>query len=102
MTIRAGRFLKRLLHHRAACIGVSSSFLLVVLALLGPLLAPYEITRADIVIRVSDRLSPPSPTHLLGTDHLGNDVLSLLLHGARLSVGLGVGCAFICTSGARS
>ena len=51
---------------------------------------PYDVTLVD----VGQRLLPPSPPHLLGTDQLGRDVLSLVLAGAvnSLSVSLlGVG-----------
>ncbi|MCS7070824.1 MAG: hypothetical protein NZM00_04910, partial [Anaerolinea sp.] len=44
----------------------------IVLAALGPLIAPY---RFDEIIRGAAR-QPPSPAHLFGTDHLGRDVFS--------------------------
>lgn len=56
----------------------------VLLAVLGPLLAPYDPAAIDIPAR----LEGPSPAHLLGTDALGRDTLSRLLHGARWSLGL--------------
>ncbi|MBX6351569.1 MAG: ABC transporter permease [Clostridia bacterium] len=59
----------------------------VVLASLGaPVLAPESPTE----IHLGDRLLPPfSPGHLLGTDHLGRDMLSRLLYGGRLSLLVG-------------
>ena len=56
----------------------------VALAVLGPLLAPHDPT----AINIPNRLSPPSAEWLLGTDALGRDILSRLLHGARWSLGL--------------
>ncbi|MEM1149886.1 MAG: ABC transporter permease [Pseudomonadota bacterium] len=56
----------------------------VALAVLGPVLAPYDPT----AINIPERLSPPSAEFLLGTDALGRDILSRLLHGARWSLGL--------------
>ena len=58
------------------------SFILI--AVLGPILAPYDPTAIDI----PNRLSPPSAQWLLGTDALGRDIFSRLLHGARWSLGL--------------
>ena len=57
---------------------------LVALAVLGPLLAPYDPTAIDI----PNRLSAPNATFPLGTDALGRDILSRLLYGARWSLGL--------------
>lgn len=53
-------------------------------AILGPLLAPHDPT----AINIPERLSPPGETWLLGTDALGRDILSRLMHGARWSLGL--------------
>lgn len=57
---------------------------LIALALFGPLLAPHNPT----AINIAERLSPPGPVWHLGTDALGRDILSRLLHGARWSLGL--------------
>lgn len=57
---------------------------LLVVAIAGPLLAPFDPTAIDI----PNRLSPPNSRWFLGTDALGRDILSRLLHGARWSLGL--------------
>ena len=54
------------------------------LAGLGPVLAPYD----PLAINIPKRLSEPNADFLLGTDALGRDLLSRLLHGARWSLGL--------------
>jgi len=56
----------------------------ILIALLGPLLAPHDPT----AINIPNRLSPPNGAFLLGSDALGRDILSRLLHGARWSLGL--------------
>lgn len=58
--------------------------ILILLAVFGPMFAPYDPTQ----INIPNRLSPPSADCLLGTDALGRDILSRLLHGARWSLGL--------------
>jgi peptide/nickel transport system permease protein len=55
--------------------------LLLLLAILGPLLAPYEPDQTDIL----SSSQGPSTAHWLGTDSLGRDIMSRLLTGARLS-----------------
>jgi len=67
-----------------AWLGISIVLLGLFLAIFGPLLAPYNVGQI-----VSDNnYQPPSPEHLLGTDVLGRDVLSRLLYGAQLTVGI--------------
>lgn len=56
----------------------------ILLAITGPFLAPHDPT----AINIPNRLSPPSPAWPLGTDALGRDILSRLLHGAQYSLGL--------------
>jgi peptide/nickel transport system permease protein len=51
---------------------------LVVLALAAPLIAPYTVEAQDL----DNTLAAPSAAHLLGTDDLGRDVFSRMLHGA--------------------
>ncbi len=49
-------------------------------------LAPYGMNE----IRPVDRLQPPSTKYLLGTDHLGRDMLSRIIFGARVSMIVGI------------
>ncbi|MEO1491439.1 MAG: ABC transporter permease [Pseudomonadota bacterium] len=56
----------------------------ILIAVAGPLVAPHDPT----AINIPDRLSPPGAAWWLGTDALGRDILSRLLHGARWSLGL--------------
>ena len=58
---------------------------LVVLAVLAPLLAPWDPSRLD----TKRILAPPSNSHWLGTDQLGRDVLSRVLYGSRVSLAVG-------------
>ncbi len=53
--------------------------------LVAPWLAPYDPYRADL----EGSLAGPRPTHLLGTDELGRDILSRIIYGARLSMVIG-------------
>lgn len=69
--------------------------LLVVLAgaVLAPVLTPYDRT-GDTASSTGERLAnrhlPPSLAHPLGTDELGRDVLARTLHGAQVSLGIGL------------
>ncbi|MEL6620575.1 MAG: ABC transporter permease [Pseudomonadota bacterium] len=54
------------------------------LMVFGPVLAPHDPT----AINIPNRLRPPGSGWPLGTDALGRDILSRLLHGARWSLGL--------------
>jgi peptide/nickel transport system permease protein len=56
--------------------------LLVVVGLLAPWIAPYEPTAQDSM----NMLLPPSTAHLLGTDDLGRDVFSRLIHSAPVAL----------------
>jgi peptide/nickel transport system permease protein len=59
----------------------------VVAALFAGSLAPHDPVEQNII----DRLAPPgSAGHPLGTDHLGRDVLSRLIHGARVAMVVGL------------
>jgi ABC-type dipeptide/oligopeptide/nickel transport system permease subunit len=64
------------------------------LALTGPFLAPQDPNAQDLM-RV---MEAPSITHLLGTDHVGRDILSRVLAGAPHSLGLAVLCVALASS----
>jgi len=59
--------------------------ILIVLALGAPWIAPYGYDRQDL----DHALQGPGPQHWLGTDQYGRDLLSRLLHGARISLTVG-------------
>jgi len=65
-------------------VGLAILIFWVVVALVGPFLAPYH--PADMV--ADDSFAPMSATHPLGTDYVGRDILSRLLYGARLTMTL--------------
>jgi ABC-type dipeptide/oligopeptide/nickel transport system permease subunit len=65
-----------------------------VVAVFGPWLAPHDPTAQDLM-RV---MQGPTAVHLLGTDHVGRDVLSRVLAGAPHSLGLAVLCVGLAAS----
>lgn len=69
----------RLFGRPATAIGTAITLLFLILALIGPWLAPYQVND----ISGSEARQPPSQEHWFGTDHLGRDVFSRILLGAR-------------------
>lgn len=65
------------------------------MVLFAPLLAPYGFAEQDI----PSMLQGPSRAHLLGTDHLGRDILSRIIYGARIALGVAVPAVLIALSG---
>jgi peptide/nickel transport system permease protein len=57
----------------------------IIASLLAPVVSPYDPEE----IAVLERLSPPSPSHLFGTDNLGRDVFARVVFGARVSLTVG-------------
>ncbi|HUN46935.1 MAG TPA: D,D-dipeptide ABC transporter permease, partial [Stellaceae bacterium] len=77
-------FRSRFLAQRNAVIGSVIVAIVVAVAILAPLLAPYAPNAQNL----ADRLQPPGPAHWLGTDELGRDILSRLIFGARVTLGI--------------
>src|SRR5208283_561744 len=76
----------RLLGHKLsipAQIGLAIVALNLVMAGFAPLIAPYDQTTV-----LGDAWADPDPQHWLGLDNLGRDLLSRLIYGARMSIGL--------------
>lgn len=78
--------LRRLARNRGAVVGAAVVLLFLLTALLGPLLAPYDPLEQNLPMARKG----PSAQYLLGTDHLGRDILSRLVHGSRVSLTIGV------------
>jgi peptide/nickel transport system permease protein len=78
--------LRRLGRHRGAALGGVVLAALAALALLAPWLSPAD----PIKTAPRDALRAPGPVHVLGTDQYGRDVLSRVLHGARISLVIGL------------
>ena len=72
--VRSGRLM--------LAIGLVLLLAVVLLAILAPWIAPFSPTEQ----RVGPRLDPPGAEHWLGTDRLGRDTFSRVLHGGRLTL----------------
>ena len=88
---RGGRvargFLARLVREKP--LGAASAavvVLLIFVSIFAETLAPYDI----LEVNAKDRLQGASVEHLLGTDHLGRDLLTRIIYGARLSLAVGL------------
>ncbi len=67
-------------------------FLTALAAIFGPLLAPFDPNRQNLVLRLADPMTagPDGGIFWLGSDALGRDVLTRLLYGARISLTVGI------------
>lgn len=79
-------WVRLLAQNRVALGGGVFLFLMLVIAVVAPVIAPYSPT----ITQPAVRLQGPSSAHLFGTDDLGRDVLSRTLYGARISLLIGV------------
>ena len=89
------RWLRRLLGNRAVVAGALILLVFIAAALLAGVLTTYNPTR----LSPASRLKPPSATHILGTDEFGRDIWSLVLHGSRISLLVGVSTMLLTSLG---
>jgi peptide/nickel transport system permease protein len=73
---------RQFVRNRGAVVGLLLVGLCVVLAIVGPLLTPYDPLEQDL----SEAFMSPSLAHPLGTDELGRDTVTRLLHGSRITL----------------
>lgn len=78
--------MKDLLRNRSASLGLALISLIVIVAIVGPALAPYD----PLIPSPLERLKGPSAAHLFGTDSLGRDILSRVIYGSRISLAIGL------------
>lgn len=84
----------RFKRNRLSVTGALVVFTLIAIAILAPVISPYD----PMAIDIHNVLSPPSSAHPFGTDELGRDVLSRMIWGSRVSLKVGfsaVGLAMI-------
>lgn len=83
--------LRRFAKQPLGVIGLAIFTVLLVVAAIGPYLAPQD----PYDLGTSGRLKPPSAAHLAGTDHLGRDVLSRVIYGVRPSIVVALGAVIV-------
>ena len=89
---RRGIIFRRLLQSPGGMVGLVLVVLVILVAVLAPVLSPHDPAKQNIVYR----LKPPfwieggSLEHPLGTDSVGRDVLSRVIHGSRISIFVGL------------
>ncbi len=101
-TTRWQKIIRKLLENKGAIFGLVMVSLVIFASIFAPLLAPHDPIAQD----VEKRLLPPifqegaDPRFLLGTDHLGRDIVSRIIYGARVSLVISVSAvAFSCALG---
>jgi peptide/nickel transport system permease protein len=80
------RTLRRFLSHRLAVFGAITLLVMAFCAVTAPVIAPHDPNAINLT-RISH---PPDRENWLGTDRVGRDILSRVLHGARISLSVGV------------
>ncbi len=74
----------------SSMLGLFLVTVIVALALAGPWIVPYP-EHVQGAINLANKLQPPSAAHWLGTDEVGNDILTRVIIGARISLLVGIG-----------
>src|SRR5699024_3617312 len=69
--------------------------IIILFLLLVTIVGPFLVTQDPYEMVVQDRLEGPSSEHLLGTDEFGRDLLSRIVHGSKVTMGVGFAVAAI-------
>lgn len=77
---------RRLMRRRTNKLALGFLVLLILLCLFGPLLSPYAQDAQDLELKAAG----PSARHWMGTDQLGRDIATRVLHGGRVSLAVGL------------
>jgi peptide/nickel transport system permease protein len=82
---------RRFLKHRLAVASLVVLGIMILAAIFAPLIAPHDPFAQD----QNNMLGPYSARHPLGTDDLGRDILSRLIYGGRITLGIGFGATAV-------
>lgn len=88
------RTIRRFMRHRVAVIATATLGVIVLLAIFAPAVERYSYEEMNLRARGV----PPSAEHWFGTDRIGRDVWSRTIHGARISLAVGLGATAISTA----
>jgi len=83
--------LRKMLRNKSILFGLIVVSALVLMAVLADRLMPHDPLKIDL----EKRLQPPSSEHLLGADSLGRDILSRIILGSRVSLGIALGVVLL-------
>lgn len=83
---RFKQFMQKFVRKPGAFVGFIVIAIFVILAIFAPLIAPFEPQK----MIYTALQQPPSAEHLFGTDEMGRDILSRIIHGARISLQVGL------------
>src|ERR1700752_359502 len=89
------RWVRRLARNGGVMTGAAILLLLVAAALLADAVSTHNPTR----LTPANRLQPPTAQHYLGTDEFGRDIYSLVLHGSRVSLLVGLTTMLLTSAG---
>jgi len=81
-----GMVWQRLKRNKMAMFGLGIMGLLVIIAIFAPIITPYDYDYQQLL----SRLQGPSSEHWFGTDHLGRDIFTRIIYGARVSLQVGL------------
>lgn len=88
------QFWRLFVRNRLALFGAMIIMALFVSALFAPMISPYDPVKSNI----RERLTGPSVDHFFGTDDLGRDIFSRIVHGSRISLQVGLVSVSIATT----
>ncbi|MGP1419443.1 MAG: ABC transporter permease [Sphaerochaetaceae bacterium] len=81
-----GEIWRRLRKNKAAMFGLAIILIIMLMAIFAEVIAPYDYSQQNL----SARFQKPSLEHLFGTDNFGRDIFSRVVHGARISLKVGL------------
>ena len=80
----------RLKRNKMAVVGLVILIILVFLAIFANVIADYDTVVIKQNLQRGHRLAPPSSAHIFGTDEFGRDIFARIIHGARVSLKVGI------------
>jgi peptide/nickel transport system permease protein len=84
--INQAGFWRKIVRNKKAAYSLALLLVIILTGIVGPVLAPYDPAKPDFAAL----LQAPSSEHFLGTDAMGRDLFSRLLHGTRVTLMVGV------------